>query len=72
MKNDVIKLQSKNILLIVEKTWEKLLHAWCFILGVVARPPRQVDGLGKLNTCLSCVFIAIASQLDLISVCAFM
>ena len=51
MKNDVIKLKSKIILLIAEKTWEKLLHTCCSILGVVARPPRQVDGLGQLNTC---------------------
>ena len=51
MKNDVIKLKSKIILLIVEKTWKKLLHDQCPILGVVSRPPRQIGGLGKLNTC---------------------
>ena len=35
---------------------------WCPILDIVSRPPRQIGGLGKLNTCcLSCVFIAIVA-----------
>ena len=74
MKNDVINLKSKIILLVAEKTWKKLLHAWCSILSVVSKPLKQIGGLGKLNTVLVVyrVFLLRLSQLGLISFCAFM